>query len=153
MRRRVGQPVARHHTVQATTAHPVMDVPMFLIGIDELDARSRRHQEVIGCLGDVTTMMEPIGIHVRREFFLDFARFRIATGVNARVFSRRQRCEPDQTVDDHQVLRRLIAAVGKARIPQLAAAFAVQADHFAVAAGVQHDVFVNDQARSKVERE
>ena len=76
-----------------------------LFGIDEFDAGARRHQEIVGRFGDVTAMMEPIRIDVRRELLLDLARSRVAPGVDAGVFARCERRHPDEPVDDHQVLR------------------------------------------------
>ncbi len=81
-----------------------MNVPVLLVWVDKLNPRSRGHQEVVGRLGDVAAMMEPIGVDVGGEFLLDFAGSRISSGVDAGILARSERGDPHQAIDHHQVL-------------------------------------------------
>ena len=64
-----------------------MNVPVFLFRIDELNSRSRGHQEIVGCFCDVTSMMKPVRVDIRSKLLLDFAGPRIATSEDAAVFA------------------------------------------------------------------
>ena len=87
MRRSIGQPVARHDPVKTAAADPVVDVPVLLFRVDKFDARSRRHDESVGRLGDVAAMVEPVRVEVRRELNFDFTGEDVSTGERARVLA------------------------------------------------------------------
>ena len=94
VRRCISQSIAWHDAVETTATDPMMDVPVFLGWIDKFNACSRRNDEPIGCLGDVATMVEPVGFDVGRKLLLHFASSRIATSKYPRILSSRCRCAP-----------------------------------------------------------
>ena len=153
VRRRVHQAVAGHDAVQAAAADPVIDVPVLLLEIDELDAGSRRDDEVVGGLGDVAAVVEPIGVDVRRKLDFGLARFRVAAGEDAGVLRAGRRGVPDQPAGHQQIFGRLIAGLGMRRVPQLLAVLLGIGPHHAVAAGEQHDVVVQQQPGAEIDRE
>ena len=63
----------------------MVDVPAFLFRIDKFDARSGRHDEILGGLGDVASMMEPVSADVGREGNLHFAGLEVSRGEGSRV--------------------------------------------------------------------
>ena len=150
VRPRVGQPVARQHAVQTRPAHPVIDVPMLGLDVHELDARARRQQKTIRRLRDVTAMVKPIRVHVRRELHLDLARHRIAPDELARHIAGQRRRVPHEAVGHDQILRRTVAGFVVRRAPQLLPRVDVQALHRTIAARVEHHVVVQHHARPEI---
>ena len=73
MGRGVEQPIARQHTVEAATPHPVIDLPVTGIKVHKLDSCPRRNDEPVCRLGDVAAMMEPVGVDIRRKLFFHLA--------------------------------------------------------------------------------
>ena len=71
----VGEAVGGHHAVETRAAHPVIEVPVLLLVVHELDARARGNQILLRRLRDVAAVVEPVGPvrHVRRELLLHLA--------------------------------------------------------------------------------
>ena len=149
--RGVGQSVRGHHAVETTAADPVIDVPVFCFGVDELNAGARGHQEIIRGLGDVTAVMKPIGVHVGRNLDHHFAGAQVASGEDAAVAPTGGWRAPHHPAHHEQIFRRLIAAARVGRFPKLLAGFGVDGFHRAIAAGVEHHAIVHHQLGAKVE--
>ena len=82
--RLVDQAVRRQRSVNAGPAHPV--VHRFPAGFraDELDTGATGDNEVFRRLRAVTSLVEPVDVHVGRELALDLARLRIAAPSKSR---------------------------------------------------------------------
>ncbi len=130
-----------------------MDVPVLCLGINELDTGARRNDKVVGGFRNVATVMEPIGIDIWRELFLDLASVQIAACEDTAIFARGQRRAPHEALHDHQVLWRLIARVRMLGGPKLFTICCIDTKHLAIATGIQHNIFVNHQSRAEVEVE
>ena len=130
-----------------------MNVPILGLGIDVLNTGARRNDEVVGGFGDVAAMMEPIGIDVGWELLLDLTGMQIAAREDTAIFTSCQRRAPHESLNHHQVLWRLITRVRMFGCPQLLAIGCVDTQHLAIAASIQHNIFVDDQAWTEVEVE
>ena len=146
--RGVDHAVAGHDAVNAPAAHPVVHVPVIRGRIDELDARPRRQEKLLRCLGRVAAVVEPVDVHVGRELIDDLARAGVAADEDARVLAVGDRAGPDEPADDEQVLRRLVPRRGMLADPETLARRRVIAAHRALAPREQHHVLVRDQSRT-----
>jgi len=147
MLRGVDQSVRRHDPVKARAPHPMMNLPGLLAEIDEFDAGPRRQEVVVGRLGPVTAVVEPIGVDVREELVFDLAGLRVAARPHARVAAAGDGGRPDQPADHQQVLRRVVPAAMMLAAPERPAGVGRKRRHVAVAAGKQDDVAVDDEIR------
>ena len=94
----ISQAVAGHDSIQTTAAHPMVDIPVLVVGANKLNSRPRRNQETVRRLGDITSMMKPVRIHIWSELFLDLAGLGVAPRIHARVLTRGRRSNPDQPI-------------------------------------------------------
>jgi len=85
----------------------MIDQPLLVAEIDELDAGPRHQQIILGRLAAITAMMEPEHIRVGRKLRLDLAGSRVATGEDAGSAGRL--AAPHQAASDQHILGRLIA--------------------------------------------
>ena len=131
----------------------MVDIPVLVVGANKLNSRPRRNQETVRRLGDITSMMKPVRIHIWSELFLDLAGLGVAPRIHARVLTRGRRSNPDQPIHYQQVLRGLVTRVGMVRVPQCVAILFGDADHFAVAPRIEHDFIVDDQSRTEIKSE
>ena len=129
----------------------MMDLPVFLLRIDKLDARPRRQQEPIGRLGHVAAMMKPVRFDVRRKLLFDFPGMQVTTRIHARVAAAGGWSRPDKSADDQQVFRRLITAAGVGSGPKQLAGRRIKGPHRSVAAGEQQNIVHHHDARSELE--
>jgi len=136
MRRRIGQPVRRHHPVETTAPHPVIDVPIFLLVVDKFDPGARRHQKALGRFRNVTSVMKPVGLHIGGELFLHIPSARIPPGVNSAVLSGGQGSGPHQASHHEQILQGLISGRIVLGLPKCLPTGQVETLHLAIAASI-----------------
>ena len=79
----VEQAVGGHCSIEAATADPVIDRPLLRFCVDEFDAGPRGQDELVGRLGAIASLVEPVGADVRGEFDLRLASEWVASGVYA----------------------------------------------------------------------
>ena len=155
MLRCVDQPVAGHDAVMTGAADPVVADPVFRRMIDELDARPREEQVLVGRLGSVAAMVEPVRLHVRREFSLHFPGVQVAAGHGARIRTLGHGAIPDQAAGHQNVVRRPHVSARMMRgLPQRLPVLERQGEHGRFASrrriggnlsAVKHHVVVQDQ--------
>ncbi len=150
MRGCVGQAVARQHPVEAAATHPVVDRPVLILVIHELDPGTTGHQEVRGGLGDVAPMVEPVGTYIRGKGHLDFSRQQVPAKKFAGIPTAGRRSRPDQAVDNEQVFRGLVAPAFMRCLPERLAGLEVDRGHGTVSARGDQDIVMYHQLGSKV---
>ena len=129
----------------------MVDVPVLLLEIDKLDAGARGEEEIVGGLGDIATMVEPIGLYRGRKFDLHLAGGQVPAREKTRVAAGGSRRGPDLAIDDQQILGRLVAAAGVRSLPQQLPRGRIEGAHLAIAGGEDDDPLVNDQLGAEVE--
>ena len=151
----VGEAVGGQHAIEARAAHPVVEVPVFLRVVDELDARARGDEILLRRLRDVAAVVEPVSPvrHVGRELLLNLARHQVAALEFALLVALQRACVPDEPAGHNQVLRRTVAGLFVRRVPERLAGLGVHAALRAVAAGVEHRIAGEHDARRVVELE
>ena len=144
----VDQTVAGHDAVDAGAADPVVWSPTLFAPVHELDAGSRWQQIVDGRLAAVASVMEPVCFHVRSELAAYLPCLYVVARPDAGVATAGDLPRPRQTVDDQYVLRGIVPRSVVRASPQAFACLGRGSSHFAVPAGEQHNVIINNQRGS-----
>ena len=151
----VGKAIGGHHAIEARAAHPVVQVPVLLLVVHELDARARRNQILLRRLRDVAAVVEPVSPvrHVGRELLLHRAGAEVAALELALLIALQRARVPHEAARDNQILRRAVAGLLVRVLPERLARRRVNAPLRAVAARVEHRVAGEEHARRIVELE
>ncbi len=153
VRRRVEQAVAGHDAVEAPASHPMIDVPVLRLGVDELGARPGRDQVPVGRLAAVTALVHEEDVGVGLEPRPDLAGVEVVADELAGVPVPGDASGPDQAADDEHVHRAVMAGGQAVDRPQDLAAVGRQAGHRGVAAGEHDDTVGQDQGRPERRRQ
>ena len=129
----------------------MIDIPVLGGGIHKLNSRTRRHQEIIGGFGNVTTVMKPIGTDIGGEFYLHLSGMQIPSGKDTGVPTRCRWGTPDHALHDQNILRRLISTAGMRSFPELFAGLGIKGLHQAISACVENNPVVSDEFGAKIE--
>jgi hypothetical protein len=128
-------------------------LPRLVLIVDELDAVAGGQEVVVRGLARIAAMVEPVGLHVRRELLLHRARVQVQSFENARAAGQGDIAGPDQAVDHEQILRRLMPGARMVGRPQRLAGVGRDGGHRPAAAGKDDHILRNQQARARAHRQ
>ena len=107
----------------------MMNLPIARRQIDKFDARPRAQHVLLGRLGSVAAMMEPVGIECRRVRHFGATRPQVMPGIVAMRTAFGRRAHPDFALRDQQVLGRVVSAVRVLGRPEFLARLGRQRGH------------------------
>ncbi len=106
--RSVNKSVAGHDSVKTAASYPVVCSPVLSGDINEFDAGPGRHNKLLGCLGAIASMMEPVCIYVGWELSFDLACVNVPSCKDARMTAARGSSGPGQAIDYKKVVRTIV---------------------------------------------